>query len=53
LLTPLTTDFAAWYSGPTLAVLATVIALWLPSFSVALAGRPLFDDELLERGARS
>ena len=51
--TPLTTDFAAWYSGPTLAVLATVIALWLPSFSVALAGRPLFDDELLGRGARA
>ena len=42
---PFTTNFSAWYSGPTLAVLAVVIGLGIWSFSVALAGRPLFEDE--------
>ena len=46
--TPLTTDFTAWYSGPTMLALATVLALAISSFSVALAGRPLFEEELLE-----
>jgi hypothetical protein len=36
--TPLTTDFAAWYSGPMLIVLTTVLALAIWSFAVALAG---------------
>jgi serine/threonine-protein kinase len=49
--TPLTTDFAAWYSGPTLIVLTTVLALEIWSFAAALAGRPLFEDELLEPAA--
>jgi hypothetical protein len=49
--TPLTIDLAAWYSGPTLVVLATVLTLAIWSFVVALAGRPLFEDELLGRTA--
>ena len=46
--TPLTTSLGAWYSGPTLLAIATVLMLAISSFSVALAGRPLFEDELLE-----
>jgi serine/threonine-protein kinase len=46
--TPLTVNLAAWYSGPTLFVVATVLAVAVWSFSVALAGRPLFEHELLE-----
>jgi hypothetical protein len=42
--TPLTTDLAAPYSEPTLIVLATVLVLSIWSFSVSLAGRPLFED---------
>jgi predicted Ser/Thr protein kinase len=48
---PLTVDFSAWYSGPTLAVLATVGGLAVWSFSVARAGRPLFEDELVPKTA--
>lgn len=47
--TPLTTDFAAWYSGPTIVLLGTVCVLAISGFSAAMAGRPLFHDELLER----
>ena len=47
--TPLTTHLAAWYSGPTLLLLGTTLILAISSFSVALAGRPLFEHELLER----
>jgi hypothetical protein len=32
-------------------VVATVVALAIWSFSVALAGRPLFEEELMERTA--
>jgi hypothetical protein len=49
--TPLTTDFLAWFSGPTLFVLAVALTLAVWSFLVALAGRPLFEDELLEKTA--
>jgi serine/threonine-protein kinase len=49
--TPLTTDFAAWYSGPTLLVVAIVLGLAIWSFSVAMAGRSLLEHELVERRA--
>jgi serine/threonine-protein kinase len=45
---PFTMDFAAWYSAPTLAVLAMVAGLAVWSFSVALAGRALFEDEVVQ-----
>jgi hypothetical protein len=45
---PMTMNFSAWYSGPTLAVLTAVIGLAIWSFSVALAGRPLFEDEVVQ-----
>jgi predicted Ser/Thr protein kinase len=45
---PLTTDFSAWYSGATLFALATVLVLAIWSFRVALAGRPLLQNEFLE-----
>jgi hypothetical protein len=44
---PLTTDFSAWYSGATLFALGTVLVLAIWSFRVALAGRPLLQDEFL------
>ena len=44
---PMTMNFSEWYSGPTLAVLTMVIGLAVWSFSVTLAGRPLFEDELV------
>jgi serine/threonine-protein kinase len=47
--TPLTGDLTAWYAGPTLFVLATALTLAVWSFSIALAGRPVFEDEWLER----
>jgi hypothetical protein len=47
--TPITVDFAAWHSGPTLVVSATALMLAIWAFVVALAGRPLFEDELLQR----
>jgi serine/threonine-protein kinase len=49
--TPLTTDFAAWYSGPTLLVAVVVLGLAIWSFSVAMAGRSLLEHELVERRA--
>ena len=45
---PLTTHVSAWYSGPTLLAVSTVLALGIWSFHVALAGRPLLQDEVLE-----
>ena len=45
---PLTTDFTTWCSGPTLMVLAIVLALATWSFSIALAGQPLFEDEVVQ-----
>jgi hypothetical protein len=47
-LLPLTTDFTAWSAGPTLFVVGTVIVLAIGSFRVALAGRPVLQDEFLE-----
>jgi serine/threonine-protein kinase len=45
---PLASDFTAWYSGPTLFALATVLGLAIWSFRVALAGRRVLQDEFLE-----
>jgi hypothetical protein len=45
---PLTTDVTAWSSGPTLMALGAVVLLTLPSFRIALAGRPLLQDDFLE-----
>jgi serine/threonine-protein kinase len=45
---PLTTHVSAWYSGPTLLAVSTVLALGIWSFHVALAGRPLLHDGVLE-----
>jgi hypothetical protein len=45
---PMTTDLSAWYSGATVFALAMVAGLAIWSFRAALAGRPLFGDELLE-----
>jgi len=45
---PLTTDLSAWYSGPTVFVVAIVLALAAYAFHTAVAGRPLFKAGLLE-----
>jgi tRNA A-37 threonylcarbamoyl transferase component Bud32 len=44
---PITTDVSAWYAGPTLFALATIVFLALLSFRSALAGRPVVQDEFL------
>jgi serine/threonine-protein kinase len=46
--TPLTTDFTAWNAGPTVALVTAVGVLAIWAFSAAMAGRPLFEDHLLE-----
>ena len=43
---PLTVDWTAWYGYATLLTLVTVAAVTLWGFRVALAGRPLFRDEI-------
>ena len=45
---PITAAFSAWYVTATLFALATVILLAIWSFRVALAGRPVLQDEFLE-----
>jgi hypothetical protein len=45
---PLTTDLSAWYSGPTVFVVAIVLALAGYAFHTAIAGRPLFKAGFLE-----
>jgi len=45
---PLTTHLSAWYAGPTLLAVGAVLVLGIWSFHVALAGRPLIRDEVLE-----
>jgi serine/threonine-protein kinase len=45
---PLTTHVSAWYSRPTLLAVSAVLALAFWSFHLALAGRPLVKDEVLE-----
>ncbi len=45
---PLTTNFSMWYSGSTLVAMLFVAALAIWSFHTALAGRPLFKQDLFE-----
>ena len=45
---PLTTDLAAWYSGPTVLAIAIVLAQTAYAFHTAVAGRPLFKAGFLE-----
>lgn len=44
---PLTTNLSAWWSGPTIATLALLIALGWLAYLAARAGQPLFG-QLLE-----
>jgi hypothetical protein len=46
--TPMTTNFSVWYASSSMATLLIVLALAIWSFHTALAGRPLFKQELFE-----
>lgn len=48
LSTPMTTNFSVWYATSPLAALLLVLGLAIWSFHTALAGRPLFKQELFE-----
>jgi hypothetical protein len=48
LSTPITTNFSVWYASSPLAALLLVLGLAIWSFRTALAGRPLFKQELFE-----
>jgi len=45
---PLTLDLSTWYVGATLTAMLTAVAVAAYGCHTALAGRPLFKDELLE-----
>ncbi|MCH7884324.1 MAG: protein kinase [Planctomycetes bacterium] len=45
---PITVDFSTWYAGGSLLAMLAVVAVAGYGFHTALAGRPLFRDELLE-----
>ncbi len=45
---PITSDFSAWYAGASLLALATVLAIALWSFRVALGGRELWKEDFLD-----
>jgi hypothetical protein len=45
---PLTAHLSAWHATPTLLTLAVVLGVMLVSFRVALGGRSLFRDSLME-----
>jgi hypothetical protein len=45
---PLTTDMSAWYAGPAIFAVALIAATALYAFRGAIAGRPLFREELLD-----
>ncbi|HXI40939.1 MAG TPA: serine/threonine-protein kinase [Bryobacteraceae bacterium] len=46
--TPVTTNFSVWYATSPLAALLLVLGIAIWSFHTALAGRPLFKQELFE-----
>ncbi len=46
--TPMTTNFSVWYATSPLAALLLVLGLAIWSFHTALAGRPLFKQDLFE-----
>ena len=48
LSTPMTTNFSLWYASSSLGALLIVLGLAIWSFHTALAGRPLFKQELFE-----
>ena len=50
-LLPLTFDLSAWYGYVTLLTLFVTVGVAVWGFRVALAGRPLFRDEILEAEA--
>ena len=45
---PLTTDMSAWYAGPAIFAVALIAAGAIYAFRGAIAGRPLFREELLD-----
>jgi serine/threonine-protein kinase len=45
---PITSDFSAWYAGASILALATVLAIGLWSFRVALGGRELWKEDFLD-----
>jgi hypothetical protein len=45
---PLTTDMSAWYAGPAIFAVALVAVAAILAFRGAVAGRPLFREELLD-----
>jgi hypothetical protein len=45
---PMTTDFSAWYSGISLAIVVFILAIAAFGFYTALGGRKLFHDGFLE-----
>ena len=45
---PVTTDFSAWYSGYTVAILVVVLALAGWAFHTSLGGQKLFEGGLLD-----
>ena len=46
--TPITTNFSVWYASSPIAAFLLVLGLAIWSFRTALAGRPLFKQELFE-----
>ena len=44
---PMTLDFSSWYAGSTALVLVVFAAMAVYGFSVSLAGRPIFHEDLL------
>ena len=49
-LMPLTFDLTAWYGYVTVLTLFVTVGVGVWGFWAALAGRPLFRDEILEAG---
>ena len=45
---PITSDFSAWYAGASILALATVLAIALWSFRVALGGRQVWKEDFLD-----
>jgi serine/threonine protein kinase len=45
---PITSDFSAWYAGASILALATVLAIALWSFRVALGGRQIWKEDFLD-----
>jgi len=48
---PLTFDLTAWYAHASVLTILVIVGVLVWGFTVSLAGRPLFRDELLDAGA--